>query len=727
MNCRFPLGLAASALLLCGVAVISGSCRKRSTLAPAGKTAAVQLVVAPELATNNLDVLPGAVYRSQAGSPVHWQAWTEESLAQAKAAGRLVFAVVALPQQPGFLSILEAIDHDASLVATLNESYVPVLIDGDASREIGLLTADLCAERGTPVQLPLFLWLTSDANPVAWIPATRPEAVADIFAQAHLMIQQSWDDSRSYVMDNSALDNDSRRNRIAMRKNTDVMSEDPAVDAERGIRQLATYYDGISRTFDEAGGLFPAGSLDLLATAAIQPGVNPAIRERCTEVTRELLKDLLPSAMFDPLDGGLFSARRGRTWSLPRFQRDCASQARAAVALIDAHRATRDPQALSKALGLLTFSEKSFATSDGLFALGLTGEDDPAAWLWTVEDIEEALSPEDAEWWIKATGMTALGNLTGEADPQRQYFRRNSIAMGKTIAEIAAELELTEEDFAPRYELARKALLKIRTIRTVSALRDNHPHAGATFRMISAYAAAYGVTGQAEYRTKAVELLEKARTTFSDGPRLRAFAAEAPNSVGEGRAFLYGLALQAALDVSSITMDDSWLIWCDDLATIAAELFTDAGFLRECPKDATIIDLPITDVAMLFDDSTAGLVSFAECRMAERKRPLVASFSALATPLPRFAAERPVLHTDLLQATMAREFKVTVVVSADAPPELQTAVARLPLRMVQRRAAAAGEEIPPGAVIVTVPGVEPRAVTSVEDLHDAILPPPPNA
>ena len=150
--------------------------------------------------------------------------------------------------------------------------------------------------------------------------------------------------------------------------------------------------------------------------------------------------------------------------------------------------------------------------------------------------------------------------------------------------------------------------------------------------MVSAYAAAFGVTGDEKFREKAVNLLDKARETFSDGPILRLFSKPAPNSIGAGRAFLYGLALQAALDVSAITSDEKWLDWSEDLATTAAELFTDAEFLKECPDDAKIIDLPVTDLVMLFDDSTAGLISFAECRLAERERPLVRDFQRPGHP-----------------------------------------------------------------------------------------------
>ncbi len=706
----------------------SGGCRKRN--AEVAEESAPVVTLAAELATNGLGDLPGAIYQSQAASPIHWQPWTPETLARAKEANRLVFGVIAIPQQPGFQGVLAALAQNPALVSTINDHYVPVLIDGDASREVGLLTGDLCSEIKRGLQLPLFVWMTYKGDPVAWIPVPKSSGgkVADLFKQSHSMVSQMRADDaenhKTYVMDNSAADNAARRDRISRRKNSKVMSTQPAEDMVRSLRQLNSFYDPSSRTFDEAGGLFPAGAIDLLATAAMQPGLPEEIRSRSLETTRELMIDLLPSAMFDPLDGGVFSARRGNSWTLPSFNRDCVSQVRAAVALLHVHRASGDALVLDKALGLIAYAEKAFTTSEGLFAAGLASESEVAAWLWSVEEIEKALSPEDAAWWIKAAGMKGLGNLPSEVDPRREFFRSNSLALGKTLATYAAEEGQSLESFSLRFEASRKKLLEVRNARLGKVARDDCSHAGATFRMVSAYAAAFGVTGDPKFRDKAVALLDKARAAFAEGPKLRMFSKDAPKSVGAGRAFLYGLAMQAALDVATISPDEKWLVWAEDLATTAAELFTSAEFLKESPDDARILDLPITDLVMLFDDSTAGLISFAEVRLAERERPLVPTFSQLATPLPIYAVERPILHTDLLQATLAREFKVTIVAGEGISPELKLATERLLLRMFQRRAANSKEEVPAGSVKVIFSNGQSRSVTTPEALQEAVLPLP---
>ncbi len=680
--------------------------------------------MATELLSNGLGQFPGALFQAQADSPIHWQPWTPETLARAKAAQRLIFGVIVVPQQPGYQSVLRALSTDSKLVTAIHENYVPMLIDGDTSREMGLLTSVLCAEVKRPVQLPLFVWMTSEGAPVAWTPVSSlsSKSVSEVFNQMHSTVSRLWSEDAGYVMKNGGLDQEGRRNRMLERKAAQLNSENPKEDAVSGLRQLASLYDTLSGTFDETGGLFPASALELLATSAIQPSLPADLQAKCLATTRYLLNDLLPSPMFDPLDGGAFSSRVGKSWALPLFHRDCGSQARAGVALLSAYRATGDPRALDKVQGLISFAEKSYATPEGLFAAGLVTEANSAAWLWTVEDIRKVLSAEDAAWWIRATGMQGLGNLPPEVDPFKEYFRSNTLGLKKSVAEIAAELGQTVEVFLPRFQAARDKLLSLRNSRLGSSKKDDCSHAGSSFRMVSLYAAAYAATGDAAFREKAVSLLERCQASFTSGPKLRMFTQDAPASIGAGRAFLYGLAIQAALDVSAITTDGRWSAWSDELSTTAAELFHDETMLRECPENANLMALPVTDLVMLFDDSSTGLFSLAAHRLAQAGHPVVQSLRDLVTQLPAYSVERPMLYTDLIQASIARHFEVVLITGADLPAEMKLAIERMPLRMIQRRAGKKSDAVPSGAVKVILGNSEPTFVSDLQSLQRAVLP-----
>jgi len=711
-------------MAICGLILTTSSCRKPKV--PSPKDLLPAPVVASELRGNGLGAFPGAVYQTQTGSPIHWQPWTKNTMERAKGARRLMFVVIAMPQVPGFQSALAKLMRNPAVVEAINDKYVPVLVDGDTSREMGLLTAELCMEIKCTLNSPMFVWMTSAGNPVAWMPV--PESgttdMISLFKQADGRVSQMWEDSWEYVINNSAQDNVSRRQRFEKMKDSRGLSAQPAADVIRSLRQLSSLYDVYSRSFDETGGLFPSSVITLLSCAAIRPELPQDVRIHSLETVTELIKDLLPSAMFDPLDGGVFLSRQGTSWDLPSFVRDCPGQARAAGSLIAAYRATSDPRTLEQALNVISFAEKAFSTPEGLFSVGVSPEIAPEKWMWSLEDIKKELSPEDADWWIKESGIKGLGNIPPEADPRRQYFRYNTMGMALTVSEIAKQLSLPEVIFRPRFEAAKAKLLAARNARMGKVAHDGCSHAGATFRMVSLYAEAFAATGDENYREKAVALINRARETFVVGAQLRMFSKDAPVSIGGGRAFLYALATQSALDVAAITFDDQWLAWAEDLATTSAEKFTGNGILKECPDEGRLVDLPISDPAMIFDDSTAGLFSLAETRLAEVGRPLVASFGTLATPLPTYVVERPVLHADLLLATMFRHNRTTLVVASDVSPELKLAVERLPLQGFPRRLAKPGDEVPPGSVKILFNEGASCIVSTSKSLQEAVLPLP---
>ncbi len=638
------------------------------------------------LQDNRVGGLPGAVYRSQKDSRINWQPWTEETLEVARESKRLVLAVVALPQQPSFFSVFRELEEDPDVVDRINGNYVPVLIDGDAIREIGILTADLCAEIGSGLQLPLMIWMTPDANPVAWIPlpSSKENAIPELFTQSHVMVGCMWLDDPSYVLKNSRMDQKNRSSRMLKRIRTREISVDPGNDATRALRQLTSLYDPVSRTFDEAGGLFPCGAMDLLALGARLETIPEDLREKSRMVAGNLLDDLLESPMFDPLDGGAFSSRRGTTWALPGFYRDCATQARIVSSLLDCFEVTGDKRGLHRGIGILDFIERKYSTGNGLFALGSEGAGDTERWLWRVEDIRPVLTGEELQIWTEATGMKSMGNLPSEVDPLREYFRSNSIAMAKTPEAIAASRGIDPAEARSLFESARRKLLKIRDERMDHETNRGEANAAATFRVVSAYASAYRITGDDNFRKKAVTTLEKARSHFSRGPELRLYGGNVPGNLVAGRAFLYALALQAALDVAAISLDEAWLMWADDLGTTAAELFGRDKYILECSPDANLTGLPISDIAMLFDESTAGLLGMSGARLAALGRPLLGVLETHAAKLPMASIHSPILHTDAIQAALVREYATTYIYGSEISGETKAALSRKPLKGVNR-------------------------------------------
>lgn len=712
----FHAGIASAILFL------SAGCDKKTT------DVAQPPDVIPAPNANMLAGLPGLVYGLQETSGIHWQPWTKASLEKARDTERLVLAVIALPQQPTFAAILDELSSDPETVALINETYVPILIDGDSIREMGILTAEFCAEIGSGLQLPLMVWMTPDACPVGWRPLPPPgnNAAVEVFAQAHEVVARTWFDDPGYVGKNSQQDQDNRRRRMMERINIREMSGEPAADAQRALRQLTTLYDPLSRTFDEAGGLFPNGVLELLTMAVTMENLPEDLRTKCRTVLSSLLDDLLPSPMFDPLDGGVFNAKLSRSWALPAFNRDCASQARVIVSLLNAYEATGDRRALDRALGVLGFAESRCGTAEGLFRMDTGAYGEVRKWLWWYEDVASILTEEELAVWMPASGMKMDGNLPPEVDPTSEYFRGNSIASVKSAEEIAGSLRLDPTLVSGNIERAKRKLSIAREKRLGEPAVVGEANAVATFRMVSAYATLYRVTGNIAYRDLAVATLGKAKAHFTQGLRLKSYAGDAADSLTAGRAFLYGVAIQAALDTHAVTLDRSWLVWAGDLSSTVAEDFAAEGSIRECPPSADLIRLPVMDAAMLFDESTVGLISMSVSRLEALGIPIVPSLKGKVVALPIAAVDSPIPHTDLIQAALMREFGMTFVFGKNIPDTMREALARSPLKGVNRREAESSdpdERSPkPGEVLRIARSGEVSPVKTVREIRVPYLP-----
>ncbi len=679
----------------------------------------------PALDRNGVARLPGTVHRSQRDSRIHWQPWSTESFTHAEQANRLVLAIFCNPPGSDHRRVIDALEKDPRILQAMGE-YVPVLVDLSAVRECRVLTRQLCKESEAPVETPLLVWMTPARNPIAWTPIGGPDVrqIGAYFLNYHEMIRTVWAEDPQYVLTNSANDVRLRAERMHAARQELVSSTQVEADTLAAIRQVNSYYDAINRTFDRTNEKFPVEIMDLLSAAAMNPGAPAEVRTQCHKTLELLLEDLLRSAMFDPLDGGAFTGRSGASWSLPSFARDCATQGKVAVTLFKANRATGNPLALERALGVLKFAETNFSTPGGLFALGDNPVATTADWLWKVEDIEELLPAEDAAWWIAETGMKGLGNIAPNVDPQREFFRLNSWSLAHSRAGMAARLNLSEEEFQKKFESVTGILAKARTARLENPSRDPEPDFIAVMRMVSAYAHAFASTGREEFREKAGELLVRARQTYSvpGTAELRLYAENLPASLGAARAFHYALAIQTALDVAAVTGKAEWEDWAEDLATMVAENFADDGLLEECPEPAKILYAAFSDDVMWNDDSTLGLLSQAEMRLAARNRPWIARLSKLVTSLPEPVSSSPLEHTDQLLASLARLFPVTVLEGASLDAELARAVALLDPRMIQRRKAGVNDGVAPGAVKIVVAGGAGIIAGNDLALKDALLP-----
>jgi uncharacterized protein YyaL (SSP411 family) len=673
------------ATLLAAFSLTVGCRKSTPTISKSAPPAPAEM--APELAANRTVGMPQAFLWTRSESPVHWQHWEPALLDRALRARLPIFVFVGSPQYPGATEMLDLIDKDPAIVKKLNEDYVPVIVDSDTCRETGLMANLLTSETRQSVSFPFILFLSPEGSEVSWRPLSYSPGteMRDIFLTSLELVSSTWKDSPDYFIRNSRVDHENRVRRLQF-PDDNLADETSRKNYVRdATRQLVSLYDEDIGTLSGAGGLFPVGIMQCLAASSSNPDSSPEIAARCLKVVKSFSPILLRSAMVDPLDGGIYTARGG-TWALPMSNRTSMTQARAARALVSLHAATGDDLSLQAALGAVKYAEQEFATPDGLFSYQrLPGTTPTELWLWTTEQLEQPLTPEEASLWKNVCGVLSLGNIPGEADPQRVFFRLNSLGMKMSPEAAAKKAGIDPSKAAALMESGRKKLIKARLDRNPSRGPDTTPSAGPSFRMVSAYAALYTATGDESWRTKAQQLAEKCRAAFTQGSLLIEQKSSPPEAACDARAFTYTLAIQACLDLAEVTLDDRWRIWAGDLSTTVGERFIDAqGHLLEAAPESTPAKLPIEDRVMIFDDSTAGVMRMNVARLKALGQDPPPALEPWLRTLPNYGT-LPVVFTDSILAASFSLSRVIVDLPAGASEEWKKTASMLPLDRISRR------------------------------------------
>jgi len=611
---------------------------------------------AAEFATQ-LEDAPTAFLRRQADSPIHWQHWNPDILATADHANRLIIVLVGSSLYPDSDTALAALSNSPRTVADINENYLPVLLDADACREMAIFTAELSTEIKKSVGFPFLVWLSPGGNPVAWTPlnASEPKAMLALFKQSSAMVANMWKESPDYVRNNSARDAKLRHERLGAKRGNS--HPDPAKQLETAVRDICGLYDPPSHSIDGTGGLPPAGIFELLARAATSPALPGPLRRACRSAVAGSVGSLVHSPMIDPLDGGIYLARRGMDWNLPVFSRDTATQCRMSIALVACWSATENPDFLAAATAALDFAEAGLGTGKSriVHSAVLPKKNEPLV-LWKTEDLKRELDPGEYRALAMAGELRGTGNIPFATDPDRNYFRLNVLGNRHSADEIAPKLGLSEAEASATLERAHQKLLEIRNRRLADRLVvESTAYARDHALLASANASAFAATGDPDRRRRAIGHLKTLRDDYFDADvGLRQFAKVSDPVLGAARGIDYALTIRACLDVHAATLDKSWLEWAEKLLLVVSEQFVVNGRLREFDSLSKVIDIPIGDAVMLFGESTCGVLQPAIERLS------TFSYSAPAPLTEAIASElgatspSPIIHTDLLLGTLAR-------------------------------------------------------------------------
>lgn len=439
-------------------------------------------------------------------NPVDWYPWGPEALDKARREDKPILLSI------GYATChwCHVMERDAfsveEIAALLNRDFVSIKVDREERPDLDALYQGVVQLQGRGGGWPLTVFLTPEGKPFFGgtyfpphdgygLPSFRRviEAIADAWKNRRAELEKSAD---------SFTDGLGSLNRIGLGEGIAPPSAERLAEAvERILEQVD----------DEEGGFFGAPKFPrplelsfLLRASSLPLPLDEGLRLRAAGACRRALEKMAAGGIHDQLAGGFHRYAVDAAWAVPHFEKMLTDNALLLRTYAEAAQAFDEPRFREVAHGIACWMLEEMRDPGGAFhsaqdadAEGVEGK----SYVWTLDEIMEALGPDLGALAASHWGVTEEGNFEGGASVLHEARRP------------------ADDATARRLEQARRRLLARRRERAAPAV-DDKILASANGLAIGALAAAGRLLGVPAWIEAALEAAEAIRETHWDGKRL---------------------------------------------------------------------------------------------------------------------------------------------------------------------------------------------------------------
>ena len=419
-------------------------------------------------------------------NPVDWYPWSPEALERARR-----------EDKPIFLSIGYAACHwchvmeresfeDREIADYLNRHFVAIKVDREERPDLDEIYMNAVQMMTGQGGWPLNVFLTPDLEPFVggtYFPPTDRHGRLG-FPVVLRRIHEAWTDRREEI-GSSAREMAARLAQIGEGPAGDPVAR-PIGRSEvaRAVGELTGRFDSRWGGFGGAPKFPPDGAIALLLHE--HAASRECIPLEMAEVT---LERMALGGIYDHVGGGFARYSVDERWLVPHFEKMLYNQALLVPLYVDAWLINGKPLYRRVVGETLDFVRRELTAAEGGFYSSLDADSEGregAFYVWTPQEVTDALGEEDGRLFRDLYGVTEEGNFEG---------RSIANLLGGSLADRAAALQLEEQGLVERLEPLRRRLLAVRERRERPATDDKILTAWNGL-MITAFARAYQVFGR---------------------------------------------------------------------------------------------------------------------------------------------------------------------------------------------------------------------------------------
>jgi hypothetical protein len=534
---------------------------------------------------NRLAAETSPYLRQHQDNPVDWYPWGEEAFARARAEDRPVMLSIGYSSCHWCHVMAHESFEDERTAALLNDRFISIKVDREERPDVDAVYMEAVQAITGRGGWPMTVFLTPDRRPFyggTYFPKDGRSGLPG-FTTVLQAIDAAWCDRRDEVVGQAEQLVDAVEAGLQIPSSADGAGR----PAPRPAELLQGAYAALQSAYDPGWGgfgsapKFPQPSmLELTLRAHDRSGGEAALAMLTTT-----LDAMASGGIYDHLGGGFARYSVDGRWMVPHFEKMLYDQAGLARIYLHGWQVTGSPhwrqvldETVEYVLRDLRAPEGGLYSAEDADSEGVEGR----FYVWSLQDVTDALGSELAPAAIDWYGVTAAGNFEGSNilhRPQRGDLLR-----------------------PPAIERARRLLFEHRARRVRPGLDDKVlTEWNAMF--CSTLAEAAGATGRADWREEAVVVAEFLLGSLrrGDGRWLRSWQGDSPDGSDGGEASNGGRRGRAAH--LAVAADYAWLV---DAFTRLSELTGQARWIETARATADAM------LVLFWDPAQGGLFTTGE-------------------------------------------------------------------------------------------------------------------
>jgi uncharacterized protein YyaL (SSP411 family) len=527
--------------------------------------------------TNRLAKETSPYLLQHAHNPVDWHAWGEEALAKAKKEGKPIFLSIGYSSCHWCHVMERESFHDEEIAAFLNKHFVCIKVDREERPDIDAIYMtslsvyhQLAGERRGG-GWPLSMFLTPEAEPFiggTYFPARDGDREGmPGFLTVVTKIQEIWTKMPERVRE------DAKTVAKFTKAEMEGRRASPLVALDEGL--VAPVQEALADQYDPKYGGFGYGP-NPRQPKFPEPSNLVFLLDRAVRSKDEAARDMLVGTLTwmqlggirDHVGGGFHRYSVDRYWQIPHFEKMLYDNGQLAGVYAQGYELTGREDFARTSREICEFLLREMLDASGGFYTAIDADsegEEGKFYRWEKAEIEKGLTADEYKLFAAVYGLEANPNFE-----EKFYVPQ----LAKTLAEIAAELKLTEADLEVKLVPIRKKLADVRAKRP-RPITDTKLLAADNGLAIGGLADAGRILKEPRYVQAAEKAADFVLTKLrrEDGRLMRTFSA------GEARlnAYVndYAFLVDGLLRLHQATGDKRWLTAAGELTDKQIELFAD--------------------------------------------------------------------------------------------------------------------------------------------------------